>query len=330
MTTFASNPALAGYWYPVAIGSSLGASPLAFELLGRPIVVWRAGEALTAMADRCPHREAPLSMGVIEDGCIVCPYHGWTFSPDGTCVGIPSQRAQLPAPRNARVESLNVVERYGLVWVCPGQPVAGIVDVPEDLDPAYRRLNCSFEVWNASASRLMDNFVDYSHFPFTHGPSFGSVTDALVPSIVIDSRSGISSYTFEVRAANPESARPTTRVDLDTVTRTMTHAYAMPFTVRNVIAYESGLRHVVLIQLTPLDDDRTLFTMTIFRNDDHTISPYDVLGLDRQVVAEDRRMMEAIPGTLPLDPRRLSHVQADRPAVDWARRFAALLDGVPS
>jgi phenylpropionate dioxygenase-like ring-hydroxylating dioxygenase large terminal subunit len=173
----------------------------------------------------------------------------------------------------------------------------------------------------------MDNFVDYSHFPFTHEGSFGGVMDAHVPTIHLESSGDLFTYSFHFEAANPEENRSTTQVSAATVTRTMTHGFGLPFTIRNVIAYETGLRHVVLIVLTPIDDERTIFTMTIFRNDDHRVPAEDAVALDRKVVAEDRRMMELIPGPLPLDPRELVHVSADRPAIDWARRFATLLEG---
>jgi phenylpropionate dioxygenase-like ring-hydroxylating dioxygenase large terminal subunit len=328
--SMAMSPALARHWYPVALADSVGEAPQRVEVLEQAYVVWRSGDAVVAHVDRCPHREAPLSAGRVQDGCLVCPYHGWAFDADGACVRIPSQADHLPIVRAARAPAVHCVERYGLVWVCPGEPAYGIVEVVEDLDPAYRRINCSFEVWNASASRLMDNFVDYSHFPFTHAGSFGGVMDAYVPTIHLDASGDLYSFSFDFEAANPEENRTTTRVTTATVTRTMTHAYGMPFTIRNVIAYETGLRHVVLIVLTPVDDQRTIFTMTIFRNDDHAIPVDEAVQLDRKVVAEDRRMMELIPGPLPLDPRQLLHVHADRPAVDWARRFAALLESDPA
>ncbi len=44
------------------------------------------------MADRCPHRLAPLSEGrVNEEGRLECPYHGWTFNGDGSCHSIPQE-----------------------------------------------------------------------------------------------------------------------------------------------------------------------------------------------------------------------------------------------
>ncbi len=64
------------------------------------------------MRDLCPHRFAPLSQGrLAPDGQgIVCSYHGWKFSPSGSCTDIPqisdpkAKAAALGSPRSC-VES---------------------------------------------------------------------------------------------------------------------------------------------------------------------------------------------------------------------------------
>jgi nitrite reductase (NADH) small subunit/3-phenylpropionate/trans-cinnamate dioxygenase ferredoxin subunit len=38
-----------------------------------------------AFQDTCPHAGASLAGGMIEEGCVVCPWHYWTFNlTDGT------------------------------------------------------------------------------------------------------------------------------------------------------------------------------------------------------------------------------------------------------
>ncbi len=46
---------------------------------GVAILLVRRGGQLFALADRCTHRGAPLSEGSLEDGCVVCPWHGSKF-----------------------------------------------------------------------------------------------------------------------------------------------------------------------------------------------------------------------------------------------------------
>jgi phenylpropionate dioxygenase-like ring-hydroxylating dioxygenase large terminal subunit len=88
---------LTDIWYFVAPASALKPGRMTRdELMGEPLLLGRtrAGEAF-ALRDVCPHRAAPLSAGRLmreSDGreSVECPYHGWRFGVDGTCLAIPS------------------------------------------------------------------------------------------------------------------------------------------------------------------------------------------------------------------------------------------------
>jgi nitrite reductase/ring-hydroxylating ferredoxin subunit len=67
----------------------------AADLDGVPLVLTRLGSQVLAYSDRCTHRGAPLHEGSIEDGCIVCPWHGSAFSVrDGAVEQGPASRPQ--------------------------------------------------------------------------------------------------------------------------------------------------------------------------------------------------------------------------------------------
>src|SRR2546426_8057784 len=86
------------WWYPACRGSDLRRRPLAITLLGTPVVLWRdAAGTPRALVDRCPHRNAPLSLGRLQgDGSLECGYHGWRFSGDGHCVAVPGLDGASP------------------------------------------------------------------------------------------------------------------------------------------------------------------------------------------------------------------------------------------
>ena len=51
-----------------------------FVVEGEEIAVFRSRQgALFAIENRCPHRQGPLSDGVIGDGKVICPLHGHKF-----------------------------------------------------------------------------------------------------------------------------------------------------------------------------------------------------------------------------------------------------------
>ncbi|NIR39652.1 MAG: hypothetical protein GWN79_19565, partial [Actinobacteria bacterium] len=91
------------------------------------------------------------------------------------------------------------------------------------------------------------------------------------------------------------------------------------------IRYADGLEHILLLISTPLDDVTSYFSFVVWRNDDHSVDPEETIAFDRAIGAEDKAMLERVPGPLPLGQTDLVSVQSDRPSVDWRRRFLSLV-----
>lgn len=326
MTTFVDSPAIRSTWHPIAESADIDERPAALRLAGEPLVAWRSGGTVVVAPDRCPHRQAPLSAGIVADGSLSCAYHGWTFGAAGRCVLVPSSGESATVPPAAHLDVKHVEERYGLVWVALDEPTGTIPEVPEEGDPAFRRINSGMQRWQVSAPRMVDNFCDISHFPWVHVGTFGASQSPLVPRIELgDLGHGWYGYEYEVDADNPELATATTGTDDAVVHRRMTTGFHLPLTVRSTIHYESGLDHILLLCSTPVDDENSLFTFVVWRNDDHDADPEETIAFDRAIGAEDQRMLEQLSGTLPLGRTDLVSVQADRASVEWRRRFAELV-----
>lgn len=55
---------------------------------GKALVLARHGERYCALDDRCPHAGGPLSQGSLENGLLVCPWHGREYDlATGKCEG---------------------------------------------------------------------------------------------------------------------------------------------------------------------------------------------------------------------------------------------------
>lgn len=39
-----------------------------------------ATDEIFALEDRCPHKQGPLSQGIVHDDCVTCPLHNWVIS----------------------------------------------------------------------------------------------------------------------------------------------------------------------------------------------------------------------------------------------------------
>lgn len=334
MTGFIDSPALRHSWHPVAESIDIDSDrPLAVRLLGSDLVLWRTpSNEIAAAPDRCPHREAPLSLGWVDNGVISCPYHGWAFGDGGRCVRVPSAQEGAAIPPAAHLRCVNVRERYGLVWVCLDEPRSDIPEIPQESDSRFRRINSGVQRWNASATRLTDNFMDISHFPWVHTGTFGDRQRTEVPKLELhDLGHGWFGYQFEVDARNADDdARLISGSEDDVVHRQMSTGFTLPLTVRSTIRYEDGLEHILLLCSTPIDDDHAYFTFVVWRNDDFSVDGDEVIAFDRAIGEEDRKMLERVPGSLPLGQTDLASVQADRGSVEWRRQFIEFLERSPS
>lgn len=53
---------------------------------GGPVALFRTETGWAAFEDRCPHMGAPLSLGAVREGVLVCSWHGWRFdAASGDC-----------------------------------------------------------------------------------------------------------------------------------------------------------------------------------------------------------------------------------------------------
>jgi vanillate O-demethylase monooxygenase subunit len=147
-------------WHPVLTSEKLRDEPVRAKLYGRELVLFRdeSGEA-GALADACPHRGMRLSEGRVEDGRLVCPYHGWCFDAagEGASPGNPGLRA--------RAETFQAEERQGWIFVKQGDEPHPLPELEFDgLHVVHRE--CS--VLAAPVEALMDNFTEVEHTAKAH------------------------------------------------------------------------------------------------------------------------------------------------------------------
>ncbi|MGX9347057.1 aromatic ring-hydroxylating dioxygenase subunit alpha [Microbacterium sp. KNMS] len=162
-------------WYVAGWDHEItGAKPFARTIAGIPMALWRTTDgAVSALADACWHRLAPLSMGKVMGDEIQCPYHGLRYNSSGRCTAMPAQRTLNPS---ALVPSYPVVERHRYVWVWPGDPdladPALIPDMHQMDDPAWAGDGLTIEA-GCNYQLILDNLMDLTHEEFVHSSSIG-------------------------------------------------------------------------------------------------------------------------------------------------------------
>ena len=160
-------------WYVAATPNEIDEKPLGRTICGEKIAFFRGPEGVVAAVENfCPHRGAPLSLGYVSDGKLVCGYHGLHMGCNGKTVSMPGQRVQgFPAVRSYPVE-----ERYGFIWVWPGDAaLADKATIPHQEwydHPEWAFGGGLFHI--ACDYRLMiDNLMDLTHETYVHSTSIG-------------------------------------------------------------------------------------------------------------------------------------------------------------
>lgn len=166
-------------WYAAAAGGELSERPFRRIILGQPVVFYRGEHGRPhALFDRCPHRFAPLSRGRVVGDALQCGYHGLRFGEDGRCVFSPHGDGQIPP--GAAVRAFPLCERYGYVWLWPGEAPADESRLPHlDFleDPAFA-VDHGYIHAKADYQLVVDNLLDLSHAPYLHG---GFVIEGVSP-----------------------------------------------------------------------------------------------------------------------------------------------------
>jgi phenylpropionate dioxygenase-like ring-hydroxylating dioxygenase large terminal subunit len=320
------QPVFKRFWYPVVPSDRLSADPFAFTLLGAAIVLWRGQDGTpAAVRDRCCHRTAQLSLGQVKDGCLVCPYHGWTFDGEGTCVHFP-QATNGKIPKTYRVEAFSCQERYGYVWVCLGDPIHEIPAIAEAEDSSYRRIPEFYETWRCAGLRVMENELDLAHPTFVHTTTFGSEDHPTPDSLELEETEWGLRGTGVLGVVNPELQQQNLKMAAGQTFRTLTMEWFMPFTVMLKIQYPNGLVHIIVNTMTPIDDGTSQMVQFCLRNDTEAdTAAADVVAFDRAVTLEDKRILESTDYDVPLVLNREEHMLTDQPGILIRKKVAALL-----
>jgi len=316
------------FWYPVMPMRDLAPGPKAFTLLGQPIVLWRDAEGKpAALIDRCCHRTAKLSIGFVADGAIACGYHGWTYDRTGRCIRIPQLKADAPLPKYA-VDAYRAEERYGYVWVCLGEPLGSIPEIPEAGQPGFRQIDEFCEVWNCSALRIMENSFDNAHFSYVHRASFGDIQNPEPSEFTFTEYDwGFEAHSL-VPVLNPDLQKKNLKVEGERTMRDNLRTWWLPFCRKLRIKYPNGLHHVIITAATPIDDNHTRLIQFAFRNDREEEAPAkDVIAFDRQVTNEDRLVLESTDYDSPLNAASGEefHMPSDRANLIMRKKLTKLL-----
>jgi phenylpropionate dioxygenase-like ring-hydroxylating dioxygenase large terminal subunit len=171
-------------WYAAIWSKDLGAHPVARTFLNEKVVLFRnASGQVAALEDCCCHRAAPLSKGELAGDYLMCGYHGLKFDIHGQCVEVPGQSL---VPRNAKVRSYPLREKWNVVWIWMGDPAKAdeskVPDLPWLADPGWTATPGYIHL-KSNYQFLVDNLLDLTHVAYVHKKTIaGDPREATTPT----------------------------------------------------------------------------------------------------------------------------------------------------
>jgi len=314
--SLASNTYLHNAWYCIGWSDELtDGGVLGRTILKEPVVVYREGNgAVAAVADRCSHRFAPLSMGKVLGGNrIQCPYHGLEFDRSGKCVHNPHGNKHIPS--RAHIKSYPVVEKHKAIWVWMGDKPADESAVPDfsvmDNVPELHTTKRDLIVIKANVELIIDNLLDLSHTSFLHEGILGNA-DTVESEIVVKQDGNDITVERHARDAEPPGMnklmwpQSPPRVDKITSIRWMA-----PSTLRLMTGIceigadpETGTGYHAVHILTPETDRTTHYFFTAVRYNVKTTDE----ALNREIQGKIAKM------------RRFAFEEQDAPVIEAQQR----------
>lgn len=323
--TFSENDwhILAGFWYPVGLSEEVGENHFATTLLDVKLVLFRNNEGkITAANNVCPHRGASLTRGWMEEGHLVCAYHGLKYNGEGKCTRIPAAGPDVKIPEKLCLKTYQAEEHYGLVWVClKDKAVHPLPKLDVWSDPKVQKAKLN-AYWNASASRHAENFMDVAHAAWIHAETFApreypeigrfEVKETDYGFYYDTPTTFLASNTFEAKRNR----------DIETILSE--YYFTLPFTSHLILKYKAGVEQI-FDSVQPISSNKIRLYMLKTRDYMLDEPVDDWINFQEITNEEDRGTVEdQCPEELPLDLSEEFHIASDAFSVAYRRKLKAL------
>ena len=309
---------LGAEWFAVGWSREVKAGKtLTRRVLGRDVALWRpaAGDGLHCWLDLCIHRGAKLSLGEVRPGvggdCLVCPYHGWRYAESGQCVSIPAHPGLIP-PVKARAQVFKVRERYGVIWICLGEPGGELPEFPIAEDESFRVLLAGPYRFKALGPRLIENLLDVAHLGIVHAGLLGDPEGEIEDYEVGMGTRGPEAKEIRIFQPNPDGTGAGAHIRYH-------YEVKGPLTA-GFVKYHGEQRFGMLAQVAPVDDETCEMRLVMAMNYGQEIPEEELITFQDRVTEQDRVIVESQrPELLPLDLQAELHLRSDRMAIAYRR-----------
>lgn len=179
------------YWWPIALSEKLKTRPTLARLLGEDLVLYRDTRGgLGLLSALCPHRRAPLAVGIPSANGLRCRYHGWLLDKTGRVLETPGEPKCSELKDQVRQPSYPVEELGGLVFAYLGPLPAPQLPRFHMLAAEGGQRNVLIQGFNdCNFLQCLENGIDAHHVAFLHGDTWEAL--AKEPETFIFRRDGL-------------------------------------------------------------------------------------------------------------------------------------------
>ncbi|MDI9330475.1 MAG: Rieske 2Fe-2S domain-containing protein [Alphaproteobacteria bacterium] len=299
------------YWQPVAlvdefdprIDPRMAQRPLkALRLLDMDLVLFKDGQGRWGLLDRdCPHRNADLAFARHEGDGIRCPFHGWKFDTQGTCLDTPGEPLGSTLCQRVRQGAYPVIERSGVLFAWLGQPDQA-PPMPEfDCFRAPQTHTFAYKgMWQCNWLQAFEVGLDPVHTSFLHrflndAPLEDIGDNAAGRQFRSASAGDFAGERWPMTRVMREFHRPDIRCEPRPWGMQITTLRAMTEALTHVRITHSIFPHTFVI---PLSETLTITQMHVPVDDTHTYWYSFFTSFDKPVDKEAMRLQRAqfIPG----------------------------------
>ena len=317
-------------WYVVLESREVKQVPVGVTRLGEKLVFWRdeAGTVRCAV-DRCPHRGVQLSLGVVHDNHLQCPFHGFEYDSSGRCVHIPANGRDGRIPASLQLNSYPTYEDRDFIWIWWGEDPPGNLDAPEffaNIDDSFVYASTP-DPWKAHYSRAIENQLDVVHLPFVHHNTIGRGDRTVVdgPLVRWEGEVMLCAYVFN-RVDDGTPPRKPADIDISEA-RSVHLELIFPNLWQNFISEDVR----VVIAFTPVDEENSILYLRFYQRFltapllgklvARLAMPFNVL-----IAHQDRRVVvthQPMPSALKMGEKL---IQGDLPIIEYRKKRQELID----
>jgi 3-ketosteroid 9alpha-monooxygenase subunit A len=229
------------------------------KYLGHDLVAYRSAEGvLHVLSAHCQHLGAHLGHGGKVNGdCISCPFHGWTWGPDGTNRSIPYEDRPNPS-KQIRTWAVKEQQECVFLWHDPagGTPRRELPDLytmapmphtrAEDFYRSYPEMSVKCGPEPVHPQIALENAPDSIHFAYVHG--------ATVDPVLINF--DVQGYEYVAHVGWPKPGQTDGfALELHTI---------FPGVGLTFLTFAGAQNYRVIFAVTPIDNDNSDLFYSVF------------------------------------------------------------------